>query len=98
MARAARAPMCRPSAMSPSRADSGLAAGGGARIGHGPEGVAQGLELGGFERAAGAALAFGGLAGGGQFARAQPRAGVRVPFLAPEFLGPPVGNIDSSLF
>ena len=93
-----RAPMSKPRATSPSRAASGwrrlAAAGGAARVGHLPKGFPQGLKLADFERAAGpAAVAFGGLAGGRQLARAHQHTRLGGQFFEPELLGPTVGNV-----
>ena len=69
------------------------AAGGAAGIGHCAQGVPQALELGDCEGTArAAAVARGGLTGGGQFPCAQQRAGVGGQFFEPKFFGPSVGH------
>ena len=91
-----RAPMSKPRATSPSRAASGwrrLAALRGS--GTCPKASRRvGLELADFERAAGpAAVAFGGLAGDRQLARAHQHTRLGGQFFEPELLGPTVGNV-----
>jgi len=71
------------------------AAGGAARIGHFPKGLAEAGELADFERAARSApVALGTLAGGRQLPRAHQHARVGGQFLEPEFFGSPVGNVE----
>ena len=68
---------------------------GAAGIGHFQKGVAKGFELAGPERAAGsAARGQGGLAVLGQMRSTHQHVGLRVEGLEPEFLGPPVGQVE----
>jgi hypothetical protein len=65
-----------------------------ARIGHLAQGVAQGLELGDMQRAAGAAAAGeAGLAIPGEFRRAEQGAGVWGEGFEPESFRTPVGQV-----